>query len=45
MFHMLTCFYLKAKHTIEEFQQSLADYTAFMHEFDLVEGHSSIGLR
>ena len=42
---MLTCFDLKPKHSIEEFQQSLTDYTNHMHELDLVEGHSSIGLR
>ena len=45
MFHMLTCFDLKPKHSIEEFQKSLAQYTAHMHELDLVEGHSPIGLR
>ena len=45
MFHMLTCFDLKPKHSIEEFQKSLTDYTAHMHELDLVEGHSPIGLR
>jgi len=37
MFHMLTCFDLKPKHSIEEFQKSLTDYTAHMHELDLVE--------
>jgi hypothetical protein len=42
---MRTCFDLKPKHTIEEFKQSLADYSAHMHELDLVEAHSSIGLR
>jgi hypothetical protein len=42
---MLTCFDLKPKHSIEEFQKSLTDYTAHMHELDLVESHSSIGLR
>ena len=42
---MLTCFDLKPKHSIEEFQKSLAHYTAHMHELDLVEGHSPIGLR
>ena len=42
---MLTCFDLKPKHSIEEFQKSLAQYTAHMHELDLVEGHSPIGLR
>jgi len=42
---MLTCFDLKPKHPIEEFKKSLAQYTAHMHELDLVEGHSPIGLR
>ncbi len=45
MFHMLTCFDLKPKHSIEEFQKSLAHYTDHMRELDLVEGHSPIGLR
>ena len=45
MFHMLTCFDLKPNHSIEEFQKSLAYYTAHMHELDLVESHSPIGLR
>jgi len=45
MFHMLTCFDLKPKHSIEEFQKSLAQYTDHMRELDLVEGHSPIGLR
>ena len=42
---MLTCFDLKPKHSITEFQKSLTDYTAHMHELDLVESHSPIGLR
>ena len=42
---MLTCFDLKPKHSIEEFQKSLAHYTHHMHELDLVKGHSAIGLR
>ena len=42
---MLTCFDLKPKHSIEEFQKSLAHYTDYMRELHLVEGHSSIGLR
>jgi len=42
---MLTCFDLKPKHSIKEFQKSLAHYTAHMYELDLVEGHSAIGLR
>jgi hypothetical protein len=42
---MLTCFDLKPKHTIEEFQKSLDNYSSFMQEHDLGEGHSPIGLR
>ena len=42
---MLTCFDLKPKHSIKEFQKSLTEYTDHMRELDLVEGHSSIGLR
>ena len=42
---MLTCFDLKPKHSIEEFQKSLTQYTAHMHALDLVESHSPIGLR
>ena len=42
---MLTCFDLKPKHSIKEFQKSLAHYTDHMRELDLVEGHSPIGLR
>ena len=42
---MLTCFDLKPKHSVEEFQKSLAHYTDHMRELELVEGHSPIGLR
>jgi len=42
---MLTCFDLKPKHSIEGFQKSLTDYTAHMHELDLIESQSAIGLR
>ena len=42
---MLTCFDLKPKHSIEEFQKSLTHYTTHMHALDLVESHSPIGLR
>ena len=45
MFHMLSCFDLKPDFTLEEFQQSLDDYTEHMHELDLVEGKGPIGLR
>ena len=42
---MLTCFDLKPKHSIKEFQKSLAHYTDHMRKLDLAEGHSPIGLR
>ena len=42
---MLTCFDLKPKYSIEEFQKSLTDYTAHMRELDLVKSHGPIGLR
>ncbi len=42
---MLTCFDLKPKYTIQEFQKSLANYSAYMHELDLLEAHSPVGLR
>ena len=42
---MLTCFDLKPKYSIKEFQKSLAHYTSHMHKLDLVESHSPIGLR
>lgn len=45
MFHMLSCFDLKPEYSLEEFQQSLADYTEHMHTLDLVESKSPIGLR
>jgi len=45
MFHMLTCFDLKPGIILEEFQQSLAEYTTHMHELDLVESKGPIGLR
>ncbi len=45
MFQMLTCFDLKPEFSIEEFEQSLADYTEHMHKLDLIESNGPIGLR
>ena len=45
MFHMLTCFDLKPDILLEEFQQSLEEYTVHMQGLNLVESHGPIGLR
>ncbi len=45
MFHMLRCFDLKPEFNLEDFQQSLNEYTTHMQGLDLVESKSSIGLR
>lgn len=45
MFHMLTCFDLKSEYSLDEFQESLDEYTNHMHSLDLVEDRSPIGLR
>jgi hypothetical protein len=45
MFHMLTCFDLKPEYSLDEFQESLDEYTNHMHSLDLVEDRSPIGLR
>ena len=42
---MLTCFDLNQKQSLEEFQRSLIDYTTHMHELDLVESNSPVGVR
>ena len=42
---MLSCFDLKPEFTLEDFQQSLDDYTEHMHGLGLVEGKGPIGLR
>ena len=42
---MLTCFDLKPGVLLEEFEQSLADYTAHMQKLGLVEGNGPIGQR
>ncbi|MDA9983332.1 hypothetical protein N9H39_11555 [Gammaproteobacteria bacterium] len=45
MFQMLTCFDLKPGVPLARFEQSLAEYTAYMHELDLVNSTGPIGLR
>jgi hypothetical protein len=45
MFRMLTCFDLKPEFTLDDFQQSLDNYTEHMRSLDLVEDRSPIGLR
>jgi len=45
MFQMLTCFDIKANCSLADFKQSLDEYTAYMHELDLVESNGPIGLR
>jgi len=45
MFQMLTCFDLKPGVLLENFEKSLAEYTAFMNGLDLVKSTGPIGLR
>lgn len=45
MFHMLSCFNLKQETTIDEFQRSLADFTAHLENIDLVHSTGPIGRR
>ena len=45
MFHMLSCFNLKAEISIDEFRSSLADYTAHLQTLDLVDSTGPIGRR
>jgi len=45
MFHMLSCFNLKAGVTIEEFRGALAAHTAHMQTLDLVDSTGPIGRR
>lgn len=45
MFHMLSCFDLKPEFTLDDYQQSLDDYTEHMRKLGLVESKSPIGLR
>ena len=45
MFHMLTCFDLRPGIELGDFRQALANYTAHLHELDLVESNSPVGRR
>ncbi len=45
MFHMLTFFDLKPGKSIDEFRQSLAEFTAHLSEIDLVQSTGPIGRR
>ena len=45
MFHLLSCFNLKAGITIDEFRYSLADHTAHQQALDLVDSTGLIGRR
>ena len=45
MFHMLTCFDLKPEFTLDDFQQSLDEYTEHMRSLDLVVDRGPIGKR
>ena len=45
MFHMLTCFNLKPGITIEEFQQSVADFAAHLLDIDLIHSTGPVGRR
>ncbi len=45
VFHMLTCFDLRAGIELGDFRRALANYTAHLQELDLVDGHSPIGRR
>jgi len=45
MFHMLTCFNLKSGITIDEFRQSLAEFTQHLQKIDLVHSTGPVGRR
>lgn len=45
MFHMLMCFDLKPESTIDEFRQSIGEFTTHMKDIGLVESTSPIGRR
>ena len=45
MFHMLTCFDIKPEYNLEEFRQSLSEYTNHMRGLDLVVDYEPIGQR
>ena len=45
MFHMLSCFNLKAGITIDDFRCALVDYTTHLQALDLVDSTGHIGRR
>jgi hypothetical protein len=45
MFHMLTCFNLKPTITIDEFHQSIANFTTHLRNNELVHSTGPIGRR
>ena len=45
MFHMLTCFNLNPEISIDQFCQSLADFSAHLKEIDLVHSTGPVGRR
>ena len=45
MFHMLTCFNLRPETTIDEFQHSVAEFTAHLVEIDLIHSTGPVGRR
>jgi hypothetical protein len=45
MFHMLSCFNLKADISIDEFRCSLTEYTVHLLELDLVDSTGPMGRR
>ena len=45
MFHMLTCFNLNPEISINQFRQSLADFSAHLKEIDLVHSTGPVGRR
>ena len=45
MFHMLTCFNLNPEISIDQFRQSLADFSAHLKEIDLVHSTGPVGRR
>ena len=45
MFHMLTCFNLKSEITVDEFQQSVAAFTAHLLDIELIHSTGPVGRR
>ena len=45
MFHMLTCFDMNPEYALEDFRQSLTEYTDHMRGLDLVVDYDPIGRR